>query len=127
MRRVDEFRHPFESKESPVRKAGLSLISIETKVIPCPKREKWLKNGGDPKEFARWYTPAIRSWSNTTFISGELATLSNLLLLLLFLLSFLEKPSTKPIFQNQEPITQSLHTVRILESTLSCICFFAFN
>lgn len=70
VRRVDEFRHPFESKESPVRKAGLSLISIETKVIPCPKREKWLKNGGDPKEFARWYTPAIRSWSNTTFISG---------------------------------------------------------
>jgi len=77
MRTVDEFKQPFESKDSPVRKAGLSLISIETKVIPCPKREKWLRNGGDPKEYAGWYTPAIRAWSNTTFISGELVTFSS--------------------------------------------------
>ena len=83
MRTVEEFKRPFESKESPVRKAGLSLISIETKVIPCPKKEKWLKNGGDRKEFARWYTPSIRAWSNTTFISGKKLTFSNSLLLLL--------------------------------------------
>ncbi|KAL9964066.1 hypothetical protein ACROYT_G027644 [Oculina patagonica] len=70
MRTVDEFKKPFKSSDSPVRKAGLSLISIETKVIPCPYRENWLKNGGNPREHARWYIPAIRAWSNTTFISG---------------------------------------------------------
>ncbi|KAJ7331667.1 hypothetical protein OS493_019260 [Desmophyllum pertusum] len=69
-RTENEFKKPFESKDSPVRKAGLSLISIETKVVPCPYREKWLKNGGDPKEHAHWYIPAIRAWSNTTFVSG---------------------------------------------------------
>ncbi|KAL9964115.1 hypothetical protein ACROYT_G027699 [Oculina patagonica] len=70
MRTVDEFKEPFRSSDSPVRKAGLSLISIKTKVIPCPYRESWLKNGGDRREHARWYIPAIRAWSNTTFISG---------------------------------------------------------
>ena len=97
MRTVDEFKQPFESKESPVRKAGLSLISIETKVIPCPKRENWLRNGGDPKEYARWYIPAIRAWSNTTFISGELVTFANLLLLML-LLRILRRSSTITFF-----------------------------
>ncbi|KAJ7331675.1 hypothetical protein OS493_019268 [Desmophyllum pertusum] len=71
----NEFKKPFESKDSPVRKAGLSLISIETKVVPCPYREKWLKDGGDPKEHAHWYIPAIRAWSNTTFVSGEKSVL----------------------------------------------------
>ena len=70
MRTVDEFKEPFKSNNSPVRKAGLSLISIETKVIPCPYRESWLKNGGDPREHAHWYIPTIRVWSNTTLISG---------------------------------------------------------
>ncbi|KAJ7331664.1 hypothetical protein OS493_019257 [Desmophyllum pertusum] len=70
VRTENEFRKPFESKDSPVRKAGLSLISVETKVVLCPYKEKWLKNGGDPKEHAHWYIPAIRAWSNTTFASG---------------------------------------------------------
>lgn len=69
-RTVQEFKEPFESSESPVRKAGLRLISIETKVVPCPYREKWLKNGGDPKEHARWYVPCTRTWSNATFVSA---------------------------------------------------------
>lgn len=71
MRTVDEFKEPFKSNDSPVRTAGLSIVSIETKVIPCPYRENWLLNGGDPREHARRYIPAIRAWSNTTFISGE--------------------------------------------------------
>ena len=57
--------------DSPVRKAGLSLVSIETKVVPCPYREKWLKNGGDPKAHARWFIPTTRTWSNATFTSGK--------------------------------------------------------
>ncbi|XP_020619519.1 probable S-adenosylmethionine-dependent methyltransferase At5g37970 [Orbicella faveolata] len=69
-RTVTEFKKPFESADSPVRKAGLSLVSIETKVVPCPYREKWLKNGGDPEVHARWFIPTTRTWSNATFLSG---------------------------------------------------------
>jgi len=69
-RTVTEFKKPFESADSPVRKAGLSLVSIETKVVPCPYREKWLKNGGDPEAHARWFIPTTRTWSNATFLSG---------------------------------------------------------
>ena len=70
-RTVDEFKKPFESEDSPVRKAGLSLVSIETRMIPCPQKEKWLKDGGDPMDHARSYVPTIRRWSNATFIEGE--------------------------------------------------------
>lgn len=69
-RTVSEFKKPFESADSPVRKAGLTLVSIETKVVPCPYREKWLKNGGDPEAHARWFIPTTRIWSNATFLSG---------------------------------------------------------
>ena len=70
-RTVNEFKAPFESPDSPVRKACLSLISIETKVVPCPYREKWLQNRGDPVEHARWFIPSLRKWSDSTFISGK--------------------------------------------------------
>ena len=63
-----------ECKNSPVRRAGLSLISVETKTVPCPYRQKWLKHGGDPKVHARWYVPAMRSWSNSAFLSGKTKT-----------------------------------------------------
>ena len=74
-RTISEFKKPFESADSPVRKAGLSLVSIETKVVPCPYREKWLKNGGDPEAHARWFTPTTRTWSNATFLSGKIRIL----------------------------------------------------
>ena len=69
-RTVEEFKKPFECQDSPVRQAGLSLVNIETKVVSCPYRAKWLKNGGDPKVHARWYVPTTRTWSNATFLSG---------------------------------------------------------
>ena len=40
-------------------------------MIPCPYKEKWLKDGGDPLEHARSFIPNIRRWSNATFIDGE--------------------------------------------------------
>jgi len=70
IRTVDEFKKPFESEDSPVCKAGLSLVSIETRMIPCPYKKKWLKDGGDPLEHARSYIMSMRRWSNATFING---------------------------------------------------------
>lgn len=70
-RTVEEFKAPFESSDSPVSMAGLSLVSIETKVVPCPYREKWLQNRGDPAKHARWFMPTTRTWSNATFTSGK--------------------------------------------------------
>ena len=64
-------KKPFESEDSPVCKAGLSLVSIETRMIPCPYKKKWLKDGGDPLEHARSYIMSMRRWSNATFINGE--------------------------------------------------------
>ncbi len=58
-----------------VLKIGLilkSLVSIETKGIACPKKENWLKNGGNPREHAHQYVSSLRERSNTTFISGEM-------------------------------------------------------
>lgn len=33
---------PFADPDSPVSKAGLRLVSIETKEIQCPLRQKWI-------------------------------------------------------------------------------------
>ena len=74
LRTVDECKIPFTCRDSPVRRAGLSLVSIETKTVPCAYRQKWLKHGGDPKAHARWYVPAMKSWSNSTFLSGKTKT-----------------------------------------------------
>ena len=49
----------------------MSLVSIETKLVRCPYNEKWLKNKGDPKVHAQWYIPTTRTWSNSTYLSGE--------------------------------------------------------
>ena len=54
---MDKFKKPFQSEDSPVRKVGLSLVSIETRMISYPYKEKWLKDGGDPEEHARSFIP----------------------------------------------------------------------
>ena len=68
---MEELKKPFECEDSPVRKAGLSLVSIETKLIPCPYKQRWIENGGDPVKHASEYISAIRCWSNATFADGE--------------------------------------------------------
>ena len=76
---MEELKKPFESEDSPVHRAGLSLVSIETRIIPCPQKEKWLKDGGDPMEHARFYVASNRRWSNATFIGGEVGSVPVLL------------------------------------------------
>ncbi|XP_031554663.1 probable S-adenosylmethionine-dependent methyltransferase At5g37970 [Actinia tenebrosa] len=69
---VDDFKKPFKCPNSPVVKAGLELVSIDTKITPCPYKGKWIKEKGDAKEHAKKYVGSIRAWSNSTFLSGEL-------------------------------------------------------
>lgn len=59
---MDELKKPFESEDSPVRKAGLSLFSIETKLIPRPYKQRWIENGGDPMKHANCRNFADRSF-----------------------------------------------------------------
>ncbi|XP_031573757.1 uncharacterized protein LOC116307623 [Actinia tenebrosa] len=67
---MDEYRKPFECKNSPVYQAGLRLISMEKHVIPCPLKKKWLKEKGDPMAHAKRFVCSLRAWSNGTFMSG---------------------------------------------------------
>ncbi|XP_031555181.1 probable S-adenosylmethionine-dependent methyltransferase At5g38780 isoform X2 [Actinia tenebrosa] len=68
-RTLEEFKKPFET-DSPVTKAGLKLVSMETRVVRCPYKQRWMTEKGDPKEHAKRYVPTTRTWSNSTFLSG---------------------------------------------------------
>ncbi|KAI8520586.1 hypothetical protein Bbelb_003400 [Branchiostoma belcheri] len=69
-RSVEEVSAPFKDESSPVRKAGLSLVSVETKVTECPYWARWMREGGDAKVHAKRFIPTTRTWSNHTFLSG---------------------------------------------------------
>ena len=64
-----ELQLPFTSEESPVRKAGLSLVSLEIKTFPCP-HTKMRQETGDVKMAAKSMAEETRAWSNSTFLSG---------------------------------------------------------
>ena len=68
-RNVEEFAAPFSDPDSEVRKAGLSLDHIETRVIDCPFEERFGQTG-DLESFAREYSATIRSWSESTFYNS---------------------------------------------------------
>ena len=60
---------PFMSQESPVRRAGLSLASLEIKTFAC-RHEKIREDTGDAKMAAKSMAEEIRMWSNSSFMSG---------------------------------------------------------
>jgi SAM-dependent methyltransferase len=66
---VDEFTKPLLDEQSPVHQAGLRLVDIETRVVPCPFAEDFKKHG-DAQKFATEYIPTIRSWNESTFLGG---------------------------------------------------------
>ena len=66
---VAEFAAPFEDPESPVHKAGLRLVNIETRVTPCPFAAEFRQHG-DAAAFAKAYIPTLRSWTESTFYGG---------------------------------------------------------
>ena len=69
-RTEDELTKPFMSCESPVRRAGLTLISVETKEFLLPETKLW-EETGDPKLVARMLTEQTRAWSNSVLLSSK--------------------------------------------------------
>ena len=69
-RTQEELAKPFVSDESPVRQAGLTLVSVEIKEFPLPET-KLLQETGDVKLAARFMTEQTRAWSNSAFSSSK--------------------------------------------------------
>ena len=69
IRTRQELQLPFMSEESPVRKAGLSLVSLDIKTFPCPYTKMRLETG-DTAKAAKSLTEETRAWTNSSFLSG---------------------------------------------------------
>lgn len=65
----EELVKPFLSDTSPVRNAGLNLVSMELKEFPLPEKAMW-KITGNAKACARLMTEQTRAWSNSFFQSA---------------------------------------------------------
>jgi hypothetical protein len=68
-RTTAEFAAPFAGPESPVRRAGLTLNELSTRITPCPYAAAF-RNRGDPQALARAYIPTLRSWTESTFFGA---------------------------------------------------------
>jgi len=68
-RTVEEFRKPFDDKDSVVSKSGFVLKSCETMITDCPYKMHYLKNKDtmSSEEYAKNLIPTMRSWSETVF------------------------------------------------------------
>ena len=68
-RTVEEFTAPFSDPSSAVSKAGLKLLSANTRLTPCPFRMTYDQSEGkmSSAEFAATLIPTMRSWSETVF------------------------------------------------------------
>lgn len=68
-RTVEEFTAPFADSQSAVRQAGLKLVSVETRLTPCPYNAAYQSAGGQMSkaDYAASLIPTMRSWSETVF------------------------------------------------------------
>ena len=67
-----EWRAPFEDSSGSVWSAGLRLVSIENRVVPCPFATSF-KQHGDVQRFIDEYIPSIRYWSESIY-AGALSS-----------------------------------------------------
>jgi len=72
---LDEYKALFKSADSPVRKAGLELVSAELIVAPCVAQMEWKKKMDkegidDRKTWAQAVVQQHRVWANSNFIRG---------------------------------------------------------
>ncbi|EDO40542.1 predicted protein [Nematostella vectensis] len=70
--RLQELKKPFDDPDGAARKAGLNLISIETGQVRCAFQQKWMREKGDPTEYARRFVSSIRVVCDTTYMSETL-------------------------------------------------------
>ncbi|CAF1377209.1 unnamed protein product [Adineta ricciae] len=68
-RTVNEFTAPFDDENSSVRRAGLVLKHVSTRVTKCPYAAQFREHG-DAHVFARAFIPTLRSWSESTFFNA---------------------------------------------------------
>ena len=68
-RTVEEFTAPFDDPSSAVRQAGLELISVETRLTPCPYNTLYQEASTkmSSADYAASLIPTTRSWSETVF------------------------------------------------------------
>lgn len=69
-RTTEQFTAPLHDPDSPVRKAGLQLEHVESRVVRCPFEQDYTENHKDAARFAEEYIPTLRSWSEPTFVNG---------------------------------------------------------
>lgn len=67
---VTDFTAPFMNADSSVRRAGLILDKVFTRVTGCPYAARFHQEGGDPAIFAASYLPTLRSWTESTFFGA---------------------------------------------------------
>jgi len=71
-RSEEEFEAPF-GPDGSATKAGLRLVSIETKVVNCPYHTTWMQDGHGGRsadEHSKWFVPTTRTWSNSSYLGG---------------------------------------------------------
>lgn len=68
-RTVEEFTRPLTDAASPVYRAGLRVEQYETRTVPCPFASAFHEHG-DAARHARECTPALRSWTESTFLAA---------------------------------------------------------
>ena len=68
-RTVGEFTAPFSDPQSAVSQAGLKLLSVESRLTPCPYNAAFENAGGQmsSSDYAASLIPTMRSWSETVF------------------------------------------------------------
>jgi SAM-dependent methyltransferase len=67
---VEDFTAPFATPETSVRRAGLVLDKVFTRVTGCPYAARFQEAGGNASAFAAGYLPTLRSWSESTFLGA---------------------------------------------------------
>ncbi len=65
-RSEEEWRAPFDDPASAVSRAGLRLLSLETRVLPCPLATAFSAHR-DPERLAADYVPSVRYWSESIY------------------------------------------------------------
>jgi hypothetical protein len=68
-RTVEEFTRPLTDPESPVYCSGLRIERCEMRTVPCPFATAFREHG-DAARHARECTPALRSWTESTFLAA---------------------------------------------------------